>query len=135
MARLIPGLLGAAALALASCSPRTRDYGTGLNTVERTYPKSVRETWDAALAAVRDFGLTIESDRHDEMGGELKARRADGREVLVHVRAAGGGSTAVAVRVEPGDRTLAGMIHERIAKALGTAGQTLLPRRPSGPEF
>ena len=135
MKRLIPGLLGAAALALISCSPRTRDYGTGLNTIERTYPRPVRETWDAARAAVQDFGRTIESDRHDEMGGELKARRADGRAVFVHVRAAGQGSTAVAVRVEPADRAQAEMIHDRIAKALGAAGQTFLPRRPSGPEF
>jgi hypothetical protein len=93
--------------------------GTGLNTVERKYGKTASDTYDAALGAVKSFDLTVDRDRHDEMGGEVMGRRADGRKVTVKVDAIDKNNCKASVRVEPGDIKLAQMIHEKIADKLG----------------
>jgi hypothetical protein len=98
---------------------RQRDLGTGLNTVDRQYAKTPREAWDAAVAAVKAMELQVESDRHDALGGELVARRADGHRVNVIVKAMDRNSSQVSVRVEPGNRNMAEMIHEWMADKLG----------------
>jgi hypothetical protein len=110
---------------LAACSsegssPSSKsDYGTGLNTVERKYNKPAPDTYDAAVAAVKSFNLSIDSDRHDEMGGEVVGHRADGRKVTVKVSAVDKNNSRAAVRVEPGDAKLAQMVHEKMAQKLG----------------
>lgn len=119
--------LALAVLALAACAPRSRDYGTGVNTVERKYPRPAKEVWGATVAAVKSFDFKIDSDKSDEMGGELRARRADGQSVVVSVRALDPNDTSVSVRVEPGDRNMAQMIHDRIGQKLGVGGQTRAP--------
>ena len=118
--------MAALALALAACSGGDRtsaakqsDLGTGLNTVDRQYGKSASDTWDAAASAVKSSGLKIESDRHDGMGGEIEARRANGEQVFVRVRSLDEKNSDVSVRVEPGNRNMAEMLHERIADKLG----------------
>jgi hypothetical protein len=119
---------------LAACSSegsspsKKSDWGTGLNTIERKYQKPAPDTHDAALAAVKSFDLTIESDRHDEMGGEIVGHRADGHKVIVEISAIDKSNSRAAVRVEPGDARLAQMVHERMADklGLGTATPALL---------
>src|SRR6185436_14560048 len=95
------------------------DMGMGFNTVDRQYAKNTPDTWAAAHSTMKSFGLTIDSDRHDTMGGELKAHRASGDKVLVRVQSLDEKTTDVSVRVEPGIRNLAEMIHERMADKLG----------------
>jgi len=110
---------------LAACShegksPSSKsDWGTGLNTVERKYNKAASDTYDAALAAVKTYDLTIDRDRHDEMGGELVGHRADGSKVTVKVDALDKNNSRATVRVDPGDARLAQMIHEKMADKLG----------------
>jgi len=119
--------LGGLVLLLAACSreggsPSSKsDWGTGLNTIERNYNKPASETYDAALSSLKSFELTINRDRHDEMGGDAVALRGDGRKVTVNVTAVDKNNCKASVRVDPGDSTLATMIHEKIAEKLGMA--------------
>jgi len=117
--------LAVLALTMGACSSdktsatKQSDLGTGLNTVERTYAKSAPDTWDASMAAVKAYDLRVDSDRHDSMGGEIQAHRGDGEKVMVKVRSLDDKNSEVSVRVGPGNKNMAEMIHEKIAGKLG----------------
>jgi hypothetical protein len=113
------GLLFACDKAPKELSPTTTDWGTGLNAVERTYAKPVVRISEIATATLKSFTLTIQSERRDELGGEIVALRADGHKVQVKMTAGDKDHTVVSIRVAPGNRALAEMIHERMAKTLG----------------
>jgi len=106
-----------AALFLASC--QESDLGSGANTIDREYAKSASDVWTAALKSAEAADLKVKSDRHDKMGGEIIACRANGREVSVNVKSLDENTSRVSVRVEPGDRDLANMLQERIAERIG----------------
>jgi hypothetical protein len=118
-------LVASAAIGLlASCisieKPAPAQTGDpAVNTVERRYGKPVDTVWDAAVAAVKSLDLRIDTDRHDELGGELVARRADGHRISIVLSAGDKNSTRAAIRVEPGNRELAGLVHEHLADKLG----------------
>jgi hypothetical protein len=112
-------LLGACSSSEKGAAANRGDLGTGVNTVERQYGKPADTVWDATVAAAKSYDLRIDSDRHDDLGGELLARRADGHRVSAKVSALDKNSSRVSVRVEPGNRDLAQMLHERIADKLG----------------
>lgn len=119
--------LGGIVLLLAACShegrsPSTKsDWGTGLNTIERNYNKSASDTYAAAVSSLKSFELTIDRDRHDDMGGEAVGLRGDGSKVTVNVTALDKNNSKASVRVEPGNSSLATMIHEKITDKLGMA--------------
>ncbi len=98
---------------------RRGDLGTGLNTVDRKYGKGAEDVRAAAASALKDQDLHIESDRHDNLGGEIIARRAGGDKVTVQIRSLDAKSSDVSVRVDPGNRNMADLIHEKIADKLG----------------
>ena len=110
---------------LAACSGEgsspssTSDWGTGLNTVDRKYAKTASQVHDAALAALKKLDVKVDKDRHDEMGSEIVAQRADKSKVMVNVRALDEKSSRADVRVEPGDAKMASLVHEKIAEELG----------------
>src|SRR5471032_868783 len=112
--RSITRRLSVLLLALAACDDSNKssvtkqnDLGTGLNTVTRQYSKSTADTWAAAEAALLSQDLKIESNRHDAMGGDLQARRANGEKVEIRVRSLDLHSSDVSIRVEPGNRNMA----------------------------
>jgi len=115
------------ALLLAACShegssPSAKsDWGTGLNTIERTYSRPASDTVDAAVSSLESLELTVDRNRHDDMGGEIVARRGDRSKVTVNVTAVDKKNCKASVRVDPGDSTLATLIHEKIADKLGMA--------------
>jgi len=118
--------MAALVLALAACSSSDKasstkqsDLGTGINTIDRQYGRSASDAWDAAVAAVKTYDITVESDAHDAMGGELRAHRGSGEKVVVRVKSLDDKNSNVSVRVEPGNRNMAEMIHEKIADKLG----------------
>jgi hypothetical protein len=118
--------LSALLLTLVACDESNKssvakqnDLGTGLNTVSRQYPKSTAETWAAAEAVLGVQFFKIESDKHDSLGGELQALRANGDKVEIHVRSLDEHHTDVSVRVAPGDRNMASILQDRIAEKLG----------------
>jgi len=110
-----------AALSLASCAGS--DLGSGANTIDREYAKPASEIWSASLKSAEGAHLTLRSERHDKMGGEIVACRANGDEVRIDVISLTENSSRVSVRVGPGNRNLANMLQERIAEkaGLGTA--------------
>lgn len=112
--------LAVALAALASC--KERDLGTGINTVDKTYGKSMEDVWDASLDAVKESELSVSSQSHDELGGTIVAYRATGEKVTLSLRNLGNNQTEVSVRVEPGDKALADLIHSKIADNLGVMG-------------
>jgi len=126
------GILLTAVLLSAGCEPgapsvpATRDLGTGLNTVDREYARPPADLVEAALRALPALELKVESEKRDALGGEIVARRATGSKVTVVVKGAAPGTCSVSVRVDPGDRNLANLVHDRIALEPGGAE----PKRP-----
>lgn len=127
--RLSGAMLAVALAATTACSSNhdggsdsamsRNDLGTGINTVQKKYAKPAPEVWDAAVSAVKSFDFTVDSDRHDKMGGEVVAHRAAGEKVSVKVRSMDLQNTDVAVRVDPGNRNMANLIHDKIAEKVG----------------
>lgn len=99
-------------------TPATRDLGTGLNTVERTYARPVPELVTQVPAALQALDLKLISEKHDNLGGEVVAERATGQKVTVTIRGVEPSKTSVSVRVGPGDRNLANMVQDRIGRDL-----------------
>ena len=117
MRTLTLSLITAATLTIPSC--QESDLGTGANTVEREYARPAADAWKAAVRSAEASGLQVRSDAHDKFGGELVSCRANGDEVRIEVRSLTDQTSRVAVRVEPGDRALATMIHEKMADKMG----------------
>ncbi len=110
-------------LLVASC--QENDLGSGANTMVREYAKPASETWKAARATVDGAEFKFTGDKHDQLGGEILARRANGCEVRLEVKSLDEKRSRVSVRVEPGDRDLANLLHERIAEKAGLGAATL----------
>lgn len=122
MKTLMTAILVVSVVPLGAC--RGNDLGTGANTVDREYSKPASEASKAALQSAESADFKVLSDRRDQMGGELVVSRADGRNVRILVKSLDEKSSRVSVRVEPGDRDLANMLHERIAGNLGMGAAT-----------
>jgi hypothetical protein len=122
-------ILAAAACAALGCgkadeaarnvTPKSTDLGTGINAVERTYPRTATELTDLSRNALTGFDLKMKSDQHDALGGELVAVRADGHTVTARVTAVDKDHAKVSVWVAPGNRNLAELIQQRIAEKAG----------------
>lgn len=117
MKRAMPIWVSTSLLALLACNEN--DLGSGVNTVDREFTRTVPEVWAAASKGAEKLECRISSDVHDKMGGELIARRAGGSQIHIWVRSLDERNTRVSVRVEPGDQALASMFQERIAENLG----------------
>ena len=106
------------AAALASCS--SSDVGTGINTVDREYSVTVQQAHDAALAALKAEDLAIETDKSDNLGANIVAKRktSEDNKVLVEVKGLETKKCRVSVRVQPGDKNQAKMIQDKIEKKL-----------------
>ena len=110
-------VIAPAILAASGC--RATDLGLRTNTVARDYGKPAAETWTAAVGAMEKLEMKNEKAPHDALGGEIRARRADGAHVTVNVRSVDANVTRVMVYVEPGDVDLAPIIHEQVADGMG----------------
>jgi hypothetical protein len=104
---------------LGAC--HSNDLGSGANTVDREFALSADDVWQASVKAAESMDLRISRNAHDKFGGNFIACRANGDEVRVDVRSLDEKHARVSARVEPGDRTLATMLQERIAEKLGLA--------------
>ena len=127
MKTLAIALLAALAAGLSGCgksdqdlAPKKTDFGTGLNTVEKMYAATPVNLFEVVSASLKSYDLSVESDRHDDLGGEIVARRADGSKVTAKITARDEASSEVSIRVAPGNKNLAEMIHARIAEKVAT---------------
>lgn len=100
-------------------APPTSDLGTGLNTVEHRYAKPIADVLKAAATAVQTLGLHSDSQKSDALGGEIIARRATEDKVVISIKGVDASNTSVSVRVGPGNRNMANLVHEQIAVGLG----------------
>jgi len=117
MRRTTAFLLSAAIPFLWAC--QSNDLGSGTNTVDREFARSAHDVWKASVKSAESLDLRVSGDTHDRFGGELVACRANGEEVRIWVKSVDEHHSKVSVRVEPGDRTLATLLQERIAEKLG----------------
>jgi hypothetical protein len=133
MLRMIPiGALRALAVAclslvaLSSCKAMggSRDSAQAMtiNTVSRTYTKTMQELWPAILAALKDLDLRVVEDEHDALGGRLMAQRANKDSVIVEARSVDPRTLHVSVGVDPGDRNMAQIVQDRFAEQLAGTG-------------
>jgi hypothetical protein len=100
-------------------TPANRDLGTGLNTVERIYAHAPADLIPIVQRSLQALELKMDSEKHDNLGGELVAVRATGQKVTVTVRGLDSNRSTVSVRVEPGDRNLANLVQDKITEHLG----------------
>jgi len=112
------------ALCLAACGAADRKHSSGDRNedprkVERDYGKPAAEVWRAALAVMEALELTIDDDRHDQLGGRIVARRASGDRLLVDVRSLDEHRSKVVVDVDPGNGNLATTVHDKLTEQLG----------------
>ena len=125
--KLLLCLAAAGALALGGCdksdqksvkemAPKSTDLGTGLNAVEKTFARPAGEMTNLVAGVLESFGLKLESSTHDDLGGEIVARRADGHQVTARIMARDEAASDVSIRVAPGNRPLAEMIQNRIGE-------------------
>lgn len=115
----------ACTIVLAACGGAPDTPGTSsdraaqIAPMERLYGKPADEVWNATLSALKSFDLKIDVDRHDDLGGEIIARRADGRRVTANLSSVDKTATKVAIRADRTSPEAAAQLHERIAEKLG----------------
>lgn len=114
---------GLAAL-LSACGPlllagaAVGGYVWSQGALSRTYPVSVAAAHHASEEALGSLGIEILASSHDDLGGKIDARRANGEDVDIRIHRRDE-TTEVRVRVGVvGSREKAQEIHEAIARRL-----------------
>jgi len=88
--------------------------------LEREYPLSYSNAWDATNAALENLKISISDSKKGSTKGSIDAVRKDGQRVLVSLKDRGQGVTTISVRVGMlGDRGLAEQVHDEIARVAG----------------
>jgi len=64
-----------------------------------TYPTDLERTWEATLRALAELDLRIEVKTLDGLGGRIKALRADGTTIRVHLIPETNRTTTVKVKI------------------------------------
>jgi hypothetical protein len=127
--KLLISLGAIAALSLAGCdqsdpksakdlAPKSSDRGADPRAVEQSYARPAGEMSELVAGVLQGFDLKLESDTRDDLGGRIVARRADGQQVTARITARDEADSEVSLRVAPGNRPLADLIHERIRQKL-----------------
>jgi hypothetical protein len=68
---------------------------------------------------VKDLDLRVENDQHDALGGQMTAQRANKDSVVIEARSVDPATLQVSVAVDPGDRSMAQIVQDKIADRLG----------------
>jgi len=120
MRALTPALILLAST-LASCGVfNSRDeQADRIHTVTKTYSRPTDETWRVIESITKELDLKVETNEHDALGGTMLAKRSTKDEIHVEARAVDSQNTTVSVNVDPGDKNLAQIIHDRISDKLG----------------
>jgi uncharacterized lipoprotein len=77
------------------------------------------KVWDSTLLALREMDLVIESSKHDETSGTIKARRADKESVSVKLKYLSADKTEAVIRIGFfGDEYASNFIKDKIGNIL-----------------
>ncbi len=108
------GVIGAAAAAVGA---GTYYYIKG--DLKRNYEASMDKAWQAAVTAVEELKLSVESKQHDALTGVIKGKMADGKSFSINLKRLGENLTEVGVRIGTfGDRVRSEAIHDKILSKL-----------------
>ncbi len=89
-------------------------------TMEKEYPRSFAETWQAVLATTEHYRMKIAEKKSDPMSGNIIAVQPDNTEVKISVKAQPNNITTVGVRFGMfGNKEASAMFHHQIMKELG----------------
>lgn len=124
-------LMGCIALLLSGCSKRmfvagAAATGIGVGTyayvkgnLKRNYEAPMDKVWEATLKTMKEFDLTIVSQRKDAFNGVIDGEMADERTFQINVVRKGTNTTEVGIRVGVfGDRGRAEVMHGHIYSLL-----------------
>ncbi len=124
------GLLLAALLLVAGCVPMVLmglggaaaigSYKWIEGTMEKDYPRSMQDTWNAALAAAKDMQLKIQTQQYNPTESNLEAVAPPDTNVKVQLIARPNQITTVKVRFGlMGNQDASAYFHRRILEHLG----------------
>jgi hypothetical protein len=90
--------------------------------VDRRYTNTPDEVSRAVTEALNELNISVLSDNHDALGGEIQAKRsnASADAVTVWYQSADARNTQVSVGVGKGDRQIGQLIQDQIAQKLGS---------------
>lgn len=124
-------LLGCLLIGLSGCSRQMLILGgaaaaAGAGTyayikgdLKRTYEAPVAKAWNAAVKAVEELKLTIESQQHDAFSGIIEGKMADGKRFAINLKRLSESSTEIGIRIGTfGDRQRSEAIHDKILSKL-----------------
>ena len=124
-------VLGCILLLVSGCSRRmfiagAAATGIGVGTyayvkgnLQRTYEAPMDRVWTATMATMKEFNLTIKSQRKDAFNGVIDGEMADGRTFQINVVRQAANTTEVGIRVGVfGDRGRAEVMHGHIYSLL-----------------
>ncbi len=95
-----------------------RDYSEGI--LRTSYDRDVLGTYEAAVKAMTDLGMTIRSSDKDQSGGFIEATRPDDMvPVVVNLKILGRNATAATIQVGTGgDEPYSRIVAKRIGARL-----------------
>ena len=124
-------VLGCVAVLASGCSRKmfiagAAATGIGVGTyayvkgnLKRTYDAPMDKVWEATLATMKEFNLTVVSQKKDAFNGVIDGKMADGRSFQINVVRLANNSTEVGIRVGTfGDRGRAEVMHVHIYSLL-----------------
>ncbi|MGD9251320.1 MAG: DUF3568 family protein [Desulfobacterales bacterium] len=124
-------VLGCILLLVSGCSRKmfiagAAATGIGVGTyayvkgnLQRTYEAPMDKVWNATMATMKEFDLTIKSQRKDAFNGVIDGEMADGRTFQINVVRQAANTTEVGIRVGVfGDRGRAEVMHGHIYSLL-----------------
>ena len=124
-------VLGCVLVLVSGCSRRmfiagaaatgigVRTYAYVKGNLQRTYEAPMDKVWDATQATLKEFSLTVESQRRDGFTGVIDGKMADDRSFQINVERKGPNTTEVGIRVGVfGDRGRAEVMHGHIYSLL-----------------
>lgn len=89
-------------------------------TMEKDYPRSMQDTWNAALAATKDMQLTIQSEQFGPTESKIEAVAPPDTNVKIQLVARPNQITTVKVRFGlMGNQDASAYFHRRILQHLG----------------
>jgi Protein of unknown function (DUF3568) len=116
---LLAGAVTPGCLALAGGAVAAGGVAYAMGDLEAEVDASVRKTHKAALEALDDMDLKVESAQVSEVDSEIVARTAQGRHVRIQIDARGAKGCELSIRVGTfGDEPLSRRIYEKIRDEL-----------------